>query len=77
MSYNPWTTHEVTRLKRIYRDALDSELVAAFPRHPIGSIANLARRLGLRKASTRTDTMRKYRAIAAAHRPTFQFGGMR
>jgi len=75
MSHNEWTTHEVARLKRAYRHALDIELIAEFPRHPLGSIKDMARRQGLRKGATRTDTMRKYRAIAAAHKPMFQFGG--
>ena len=75
MSHNQWTTREVAQLKLIYRDAIDGELIAAFPRHPLGSIKDMAKRQGLRKGNNRTDTMRKYRAIAAAHVPTFQFGG--
>jgi len=73
MSNNEWTTAEVARLKRMWCYALPSELEAIFPRHPYSSIKDMAYRQGFRRGNTRTDTMRKYREIAARHVMTFQF----
>lgn len=73
MSNNEWTTSEVAKLKLMWCYALPSELEAAFPRHRFPSIKDMAHRQGFRKGNTRTDTMRKYRKIAAGHVMTFQF----
>jgi len=74
MSYNEWTTHEVARLRRIFSRALDDDLALELPRHLLGSIKEMARRLGLHRAQKRISSARKWQRIAAAHVPTFAFG---
>lgn len=77
MSRNKWMTSEIAILKRIFLTASASELEAALPRHPLGSIRDMAYRQKLRKGATRTGiSRRKWDEIAARHVPTFRFGGV-
>jgi len=50
MKYARWTNVEVRRLKEIHagRRPSKAEVAEAFPRHPIWSVMNMARKLGLR-----------------------------
>lgn len=45
----PWTAKEVSDLRRRWRDATRSQLMAEFPRHSWNGIAQKARRLGFRR----------------------------
>jgi len=44
-----WTTNELNRLRRRWRDATREELINEFPRHPWASIRTKATRFGVRR----------------------------
>jgi hypothetical protein len=44
-----WTTNEILKLRRLYRDATKAELVAELPRHPWQTIRCKGPELGLRR----------------------------
>jgi hypothetical protein len=67
-----WTGPEIARLRRAFPIMTATELAAAFPRHPLGSIKSTAYLLGLHKAEDYGS--RKWREIAACHVPVFGFG---
>jgi hypothetical protein len=74
MTRNAWTTHEVARLKLIFRHSLESEIAEILPRHSLSSIKDMAHRQGLHRGQRRISSIRKWQRIAAAHVPTFTFG---
>lgn len=64
-----WTAPEIARLRVFYPVMSRTELVAAFPLHPLGSILSTANHFGLRKVYGN----RKWREIAARHVSVFAF----
>jgi hypothetical protein len=48
-SISLWTTHEVSRLRKRWRDATRAELIAEFQRHTWCSIQNKGRTFGIRR----------------------------
>lgn len=66
-----WTVGEINRLRRAYPVKSMLELQAAFPRHPLSSIVQTARRNGFRR---RKPISRYLKYAAERHIPTFDFG---
>jgi len=66
---NKWTSAERKELGRLFRVSSSEELIAAFPRHPIGSIKSTARDMGLK----RPYGYRKWAAMVRNHVPVFGF----
>ena len=69
MKYVAWTNHEIRRLREQYGKVTPAELTLMLPRHSLNAIQTMARRLhvGYRRP------VRDWRAICAAHKPTFLF----
>ena len=68
-----WTIGEINRLRKAYPVKSMVELQAAFPRHPLSSIVQTARRNGFRR---RKPISRYLKYAAERHVPTFDFGSI-
>jgi len=68
-----WTIGEINRLRKAYPVKSKAELAAAFPRHPLSSIVQTARKNGFRR---RKPVSRYLKYAAEKHVPTFDFGSV-
>lgn len=68
---NHWMTSEIKLLRELYPRASMAEVLAAIPRHPAGSISNMASHLKIRRGHR---SQSDWQAIAARHRFTFDLG---
>ena len=66
-----WKTPELKLLDQEYAGAKPEDLKRLFPNHSLTAIYMMANRRGLRKYRNNST----WQAVAAAHVPTFQFGG--
>lgn len=64
--HQPWTNHELTRLKQTYPTMTRIELAAEFPSRTIRSVVSAAGAHGLRKQDQRRSEV-FWKAVAAAH----------